>query len=138
MIQRDEYVRHRAQLVIKAICRLSGGKTYAPVGKLTTFRYLTSLAAGYRLAINHLDVTAFLNPHVDDPELYIELPNGWDSADGDCNHGDGLQQGDSNCDCGKCHCGDCHCGDGDCDSGNSNSGDSNSDYGSGIRPERSD
>ena len=68
------------------------GETYAPVGKLTPFRYLTGLAASYRLAINHLDVTAFLNPHVDDPELYTEIPNGWDSAYSDCNSGDGLQQ----------------------------------------------
>ena len=68
-------------------------ETYAPVGKLTTFRYLTSLAAGYRLAINHLDaVTALLNPHVDEPELYIEIANGWESDDGESNCGDGRQQ----------------------------------------------
>ena len=100
------------------------GETYAPVGRLTTFRYLIGLAAGYRLglAINHLDVvTALLNPHVDNPELYIEIPNGWDSADGDCN------SGGSNCDFGDCHCGDYHC-----DSGGCESGDSDSNYGNGI------
>ena len=49
------------------------GETHGPVGKLTTFRYLTSSA--YGLAIDHLDVvTAFLNSHVDDPELYAEPP----------------------------------------------------------------
>ena len=53
------------------------GETHGPVGKLTTFRYLASLAAGYELAIDHLDVvTAFLNSHVDDPELYMEIPKG--------------------------------------------------------------
>ena len=73
----DGSVRHKAQLVIKGYMQPDWGETYAPVGKLTTFRYLTSLAAGYRLAISHLDVvTAFLNPHVDNPELYIEIPNG--------------------------------------------------------------
>ena len=65
-----------------------GGETYAPVGKLTTFRYLTNSAANYGLAIDHLDVvTAFLNPHVDDQELYMEIPNGWDSGDCDCGNG---------------------------------------------------
>ena len=69
------------------------------------FRYLTFLAPGYRLAINHLDVvTAFLNPHVDNPELYIEIHNGWDNCDGDCDCGD--------CDCGDCEGGDCACGNG--------------------------
>ena len=96
-----------------------------PVGKLTTFRYLTSLAAGYRLAINHLDVvTAFLNPHVDDPGLYMGMPTApmaTATAATDCN------SGDSNCDCGDCHCGDCHCGDSDCDSGGCDC-----DYGNGI------
>ena len=71
-------VRHKAQLVIKGYMQPDWGETYAPAaGKLTTFRSLTSSAAVYRLAINHLDVvTAFLNPQVDDPELYIEIPNG--------------------------------------------------------------
>ena len=59
------------------------GETYAPVGKLTMFRYLASLAAGYEFAIDHMDVvTAFLNPHVDDPELYMKIPKGWDSGNG--------------------------------------------------------
>ena len=44
---------------------------------LQTDTFAAMGAVGYRLAINHLDVvTAFLNPHVDDPELYIEIPNG--------------------------------------------------------------
>ena len=77
-VKPDGSLRHKAQLVIKGYMQPDWGETYAPaVGKLITFRYLTRLAAGYRLEINHLDVvTAFLNPHVDDPELYIEIPNG--------------------------------------------------------------
>ena len=44
------------------------GETYAPVGKLASFRYLASRAAGLGLAIDHTDVvTVFLNPAVDDP-----------------------------------------------------------------------
>ena len=82
---------------------------------------------------NHLDVvTAFLNPHVDDLERYMEIPNEWDRADGDCNCGDGLQQRRQQLRLWHCHCGDCHCGNGDCHSGGCDSGDSDSDYGNGI------
>ena len=53
-----------------------------PVGKLASFQYLASLAAGLGLAIDHMDVvTAFLNPEVDDPDLLMEIPEGWDSGD---------------------------------------------------------
>ena len=83
-------------MVIKGYMQPDWGETHGPVGKLTTFRYLTSLATGYGLAIDHLDVvTAFLNSHVDDSELYTEAPNGWDNDNGDCH-------------CGGC--GDCNCG----------------------------
>ena len=79
--------------MIKGYMQPDWGESYTSVGKLATFIYFTSLAAGYRLVINHLDVvTAFLNPHVDDLEQYMEIPNEWDRADGDCNCGDGLQQ----------------------------------------------
>ena len=62
--------------------RSDWGETYAPVGKLASFRYLASLAAGLGLAIDHMDVvTAFLNPEVDDPDLFREIPEGWDSGD---------------------------------------------------------
>ena len=68
-------------MVIKDYMQSDWGETYAPVGRLTTFRYLASLAAGYGFAIDHVDVvTAFLNPHADDPELCIEIPKGWDSV----------------------------------------------------------
>ena len=54
-----------------------------------------ALPPGYRLANDHLDVvTAFLNSHVDDLELYAETPNGWDNGNGDCHCG-GC--GDGNC-----------------------------------------
>ena len=66
------------------------GDTYAPVGKLTTFRYLISMAASHDLAIDHLDVvTAFPNPEVDDPDLYMEATVGW----GDGNHGSEITAG---------------------------------------------
>ena len=77
----DGSIRHKARLVIKGYMQTNWGDTYAPVGKLTTFRYLISMAASHGLAIDHLDVvTAFLNPEVDDTELYMEVPEGWDDG----------------------------------------------------------
>ena len=65
----DGSIQHKARLVIKDYMQPNWGDTYAPVGKLTTFRYLISMAASHGLAIDHLDiVTAFLNPEVDDPD----------------------------------------------------------------------
>jgi len=54
------------------------GETYAPVGKLTTFRYLISLIGRYGWNMDHLDVvTAFLNPEIDDDDIYMTLPERW-------------------------------------------------------------
>ena len=77
----DGSIRYKARLVIKGYMQHNWGDTYAPVGKLTTFRYLISMAASHGLAIDHLDVvTAFLNPEVDDAELFMEVPEGWDDG----------------------------------------------------------
>jgi hypothetical protein len=55
--------------------------TYAPVGKLTTFRLLISLAVRDGWSIDYLDVvTVCLNPEVDDDTIYMELPEGWPFA----------------------------------------------------------
>jgi hypothetical protein len=73
----DGSTRYKARLVIKGYEQMDYGETYAPVGKLTTFRLLISLAARYHWRIDHLDVvTAFLNPDVDDDTLFMELPEG--------------------------------------------------------------
>ena len=48
--------------------------------KLTTFRYLITLIGKYGTVCNmdHLDVvTAFLNPEIDDDDIYMTLPEGW-------------------------------------------------------------
>lgn len=59
------------------------GEAYASVGKLVPFRYIESLAAGLGLATNHVDAVAILqNPEVDDPDLYLVIPKGWDSGGG--------------------------------------------------------
>ena len=53
-------------------------KTYAPVGKLTTCWYLLSLVGKHGWNLDHLDVvTAFLNPEVNDDDIYMTLPKGW-------------------------------------------------------------
>jgi len=74
----DGTIQYKARLVITGYEQTDFGETYAPVGKLTTFRYLISLIAKYGWNIDHLDVaTAFLNPGVDDDDIYRTLPAGW-------------------------------------------------------------
>jgi len=68
----------KAWLVIQGYEQTDFGETYAPVGKLTTFWYLISLSARYGWNMDHLDVvTAFLNPEIDDDNIYMTLPEGW-------------------------------------------------------------
>jgi len=74
----DGSTRYEAPLVIKGHEQTDFGETYARVGKLTTFRYLISLIGRYGWNMNHLDgVTAFLNPEIDDDDIYMTLPDGW-------------------------------------------------------------
>jgi len=74
----DGSIWYKARLVIKGYEQTDFGETYAPVGKLTTFRYLISLIRRYGWNMDHLDVvTAFLNPEIDDDDIYITLPEGW-------------------------------------------------------------
>ena len=56
--------------------------TYAPVAKLHTFRLLLAYASINDLVIDHLDVvTAFLNPDIDKPNLFMEPPPGMEDID---------------------------------------------------------
>jgi hypothetical protein len=71
-------IQYKARLVIEAYEQTDFGETCAPVGTLTTIRYLISLVGKYGLNIDHLDrVTAFLNPEVDDDDIHMTLPAGW-------------------------------------------------------------
>ena len=46
--------------------------------------YTARLGGNLCTAIDHMDVvTAFLNPEVDDPDLYMAIPEGWDSVSND-------------------------------------------------------
>jgi hypothetical protein len=80
----DGSTRDTARLVIRGFEQVEGvdfNDTYAPVGKLTTLRYLLSLSAQNGWQIDHLDVvTAFLNPEVDS-DVYMALPEGIDWLD---------------------------------------------------------
>jgi hypothetical protein len=70
--------RYKERLVINGFEQTDFGETYAPVGKLTTFRYLISLVGRCGCNIDHLDVvTAFLNPDVDDDDIDMVLPEAW-------------------------------------------------------------
>jgi hypothetical protein len=76
----DGSTRYKAGLVIKGYEQTDFSETYAPIGKQTTFRYLISLIGKYRTrwSMDHLDVvTAFLNPEIDDDDIYMPLPEGW-------------------------------------------------------------
>jgi hypothetical protein len=73
----DGTIRHKARLVIRGFEQVAGvdfNETYAPVGKLTTLRYMLCQSALRGWQIDHLDVvTAFLNPALDS-EVYMKLP----------------------------------------------------------------
>ena len=74
----DNTIRYKARLVIKGYKQTDFRVTYAPVGILTTFRYLISRVGKYGWNIDHLDVvSAFLNPKVDDDDFNMTLPEGW-------------------------------------------------------------
>jgi hypothetical protein len=73
----DNSIRYKARLVIRGFEQIDGSSdTYAPVGKLTTLRYMLALAAQHNWHNQHLDVvTAFLHPEVDE-DVYMKLPAG--------------------------------------------------------------
>jgi len=74
----DGTIQFKARLVIEGYEQTDFGETYAPVGKLTTFRYLITLVGKHGWNIDRLDaVTAFLNPEVDDDDIYMTLPECW-------------------------------------------------------------
>jgi len=77
----DVTIRYKARRVIEGYKQTDFGEPYAPVGKLTTFRYLISLVRKHRWNIDRLDVvTAFLNPEVDDDDIDMTLPKGWQES----------------------------------------------------------
>jgi hypothetical protein len=76
----DNTIRFKVRLVIKGYEQVPGidfGETDAPVSKLATLRLLLSIAAEEGWDIDHMDVvTAFLNPEIDNKEIYMAMPEG--------------------------------------------------------------
>lgn len=81
----DGTTRYKVRLVIRGYQQAPGidfEETYAPVSKLSTFRFLLALAARNGWAIDHLDVvTAFLNPAIDCESIFMTLPLGMSWVD---------------------------------------------------------
>ena len=74
----DGSTRYQARLVMKGYGQTDFGETYAPDGTLSTFWNLISLIGIYRWNMDNLDVgTAFLNPEIDDNDIYMTPPEGW-------------------------------------------------------------
>ena len=79
--------RHKARLVIKGYQQVEGvdfDQTFAPVSRQQTFRMLIACAAGQDWEIDQMDVvTAFLNGTLEDSEVYMEQPEGYETKDKD-------------------------------------------------------
>ena len=74
----DGSTQYKSLLVIKGYEQTDMGETYAPVGMVTTFRYLISLIGSYGCNMDHLDVvTAGLNCDIDNDDIYMTIPEGW-------------------------------------------------------------
>jgi len=82
----DGSKRFKTRLVIKAYELTDCGDTFTPVRKVPTFQYLISLIGRYASNMDHLDVvTTFLNPEIDDDDIYMTLPERWAEGLNACN-----------------------------------------------------
>jgi hypothetical protein len=75
----DGSTRYKTRLVIKGYDQKEGidyDETYALVSKMATFRLVLSLAAQYGWDVDHMDVTAFLNPKIDCENICMAMPLG--------------------------------------------------------------
>lgn len=74
----DKTPRRKSRLVGRGYMQVEGvdyGETYAPVAKLHSLRLLLDICATQDLEIDHLDVTtAFLNPLIDRPNVWLRIP----------------------------------------------------------------
>jgi hypothetical protein len=74
----DGSTPYKAHQVIKGYEQTDSGQTHAPGAMLSMFQYLISLIGRYWWNMDHLNVvTAFLNPKIDDDNIYMMLPEGW-------------------------------------------------------------
>ena len=77
-INPDGSTRFKARLVVRGFEQPEDNSpTYAPVAKIATYRVLLALSASRKWRNTQLDVkTAFLNPSIDDDDIFIKLPQG--------------------------------------------------------------
>jgi len=74
----DGSTQYKPRLVISGYEQMDFGMTKGPVGWLNMFRYHISLIRRYGWNLDLLDVvTAFLNPGINDDNIYMTLPEGW-------------------------------------------------------------
>lgn len=75
----DGSIRFKARLVVRGFEQevKEGEVTYAPVAKLGTYRMLLAASVSRNWRNEQLDVkTAFLNPDIEDEDIYVRLPPG--------------------------------------------------------------
>jgi hypothetical protein len=81
----DGTTRYKVRLVVKGWQQIQGvdyNETFAPVSKLTTLHLLLAMYSSYNWKVCHLDVVmAFLNPKINNDNIYMELPDGMDWVD---------------------------------------------------------
>jgi hypothetical protein len=81
----DGSTKPKVRLVIKGYQQTPGidfAETYAPVSKLSTFRFLLAISTAQNWDIHQMDVvTAFLNPPIDNNNVYMSMPPGVETLD---------------------------------------------------------
>jgi hypothetical protein len=77
--------RYKVRLVVKGWQQIQGvdyNETFAPISKLITLRLLLAISLSSNWKVCHLDVVmAFLNPKIDNDNIYMDLPNSMDWVD---------------------------------------------------------
>ena len=72
--------KYKARLVAKGYSQVEGidfGEIFSPVAKLTSIRFLLSIAAAFDLEVEQMDVkTAFLHGDLEE-EIYMKQPEGF-------------------------------------------------------------
>jgi hypothetical protein len=78
----DGMTRYKVCLVVKGWQQIQGinyNEMFAPVSKLTTLCLLLAMCSSNNCKVCHLDIViAFLNPKIDNDNIYIDLPDGMD------------------------------------------------------------
>lgn len=81
-IKNDEYgkpLKHKARLVARGFSQeylIDYNETFAPVARISSFRFILAFANQFNLLVHHMDVkTAFLNGNLEE-EIYMKIPEG--------------------------------------------------------------